>query len=50
MKAIYGPMFMPTPRTFEKVLMDPIRPNLSKKCGKKMPTNYFNKTPFWGTP
>ena len=33
MEAIYGPTFMPTPRTFEKVLPDPIRPNVSKKCG-----------------
>ena len=26
--AIYGPTFMPTPKTFEKVVMDPIRPNV----------------------
>ena len=30
MWAIYGPTFMPTSKTFEKVLMDPIRPNMSK--------------------
>ena len=34
MLAIYGPTFMLTPMTFEKVLMDPIRPNMFKKCGK----------------
>ena len=31
---------MPTPRTFDKVLMDTIRPNVSKNVAK---------TPFWGT-
>ena len=34
-----GPTFMQTPRTFEKVLTNPIRPNMSKnvvkKCKKK---------------
>ena len=34
MYAIYGPTFMPTPRTFEKVLTDPIRPNVSKNVVK----------------
>ena len=40
---------MPTPRTFEKVLMDPIRPNVSKNVVKKCKQNHFFKTPFWGT-
>ena len=31
---VYGPMFMPTPGTFEKVLMDLIRPNMSKNVVK----------------
>ena len=34
MYAIYGHTFMPTPRNFEKVLMDPIRPNMSKNVKK----------------
>ena len=37
---------MPTPRTFEKVLTDLIRQNLSKNMVKKF---QFFKTPFWGT-
>ena len=40
---------MPTPRTFEKVLTDPIRPNMSKNVVKKCKKNIFSKTPFWGT-
>ena len=36
---------MPTPRTFEKVLMDPIRPNVSKNVVKKC---IFFKPPFLG--
>ena len=48
MLAIYGPTFMPTPRAFEKVLMDPIRPNMSKKIVKKIPKTKF-KVPFWST-
>ena len=31
----------PTPRTFEKVLMDPIRPNVSKNVVKKCQQNNF---------
>ena len=40
---------MPTPRTFEKVLTDPIRPNVSKNVVKKCKKNKNFKTPFWGT-
>ena len=47
MYAIYGPTFMPTTRTFEKVLMDPIRPNLSKNVVKKCQTIIF-LNPFLG--
>ena len=32
---------MPTPRTFEKVLMDPIRPNVSQNVVKKFKKNIF---------
>ena len=32
---------MPTPRTFEKVLTDPIRPNMSKNVVKKCKNNNF---------
>ena len=39
---------MPTPRTFEKVLTDPIRPNVSENVVKKCQTIFF-LTPFWGT-
>ena len=39
---------MPTPRTFEKVLTDPIRPNMSKNVVKKCQKNIF-LTPFRGT-
>ena len=48
MYVIYGPTFMPTPRTFEKVLMDPIRPNVSKNVVKKCKKNIFFK-PLFGT-
>ena len=44
--AIYGPTFMPTPRTFEKVLMDPIRPNMSKYVVKN--ASHFFVNPFLG--
>ena len=37
-----------TPRTFEKVLTDPIRPNMSKNVVKKCQKIIF-LTPFWGT-
>ena len=40
-------MFMPTPRTFEKVLMDLIRLNMFKKCGQngqKPPETHDNKS------
>ena len=40
---------MPTPRTFEKVLTDPIRPNVSKNVVKKCKKTNFFKPPFWGT-
>ena len=46
MQAIYGPTFMPTTRTFEKVFTDPIRPNMSKNLVKKC----NKKKPFWGIP
>ena len=39
---------MPTLRTFEKVLMDPIRPNVSKHVVKNFFKNHVKK-PFWGT-
>ena len=34
-------MFMPTPRTFEKVLTDPIRPNVSKNVIKNAKKLFF---------
>ena len=37
---------MPTPRTFEKVLMDPIRPNVSKNVVKKCKKIIFIKPLF----
>ena len=40
---------MPTPRTFEKNVTDPIRLNVSKNVVKKCKQNNFFKTPFWGT-
>ena len=40
---------MPTPRTFEKVLTDPIRPNVSKNVVKKYKKKYLKKISFWGT-
>ena len=39
-------MFIPNPGTFEKVLTDPIRPNVPKNV-VKMPNNHLKKT-FWG--
>ena len=38
---------MPTPSSFEKVLMDPIRPNMSKNVVKKCKQIFFFK-PFSG--
>ena len=38
---------MPTPRTFEKVLMDPIRPNMSKNVVKKCKKKSLKKYLFW---
>ena len=38
---------MPTPRTFEKVLTDPIRPSMSKNVVKK-PKYHLFKTPLLG--
>ena len=38
---------MPTPRTFEKVLTDPIRPNVSKNVVKKCKKIFF-LNPFLG--
>ena len=46
--AIYGLTFMPTPRTFEKVVTDLIRPNVSKNLVKKCKQIIF-LTPFWCT-
>ena len=37
---------MPSPRTFEKVLMDPIRPNMSKNVVKKCKIIICLKTLF----
>ena len=46
MWAIYGPTFMPTPRTFEKVLTDPKRPNMSKNVVKNENKKIFVLNPF----
>ena len=39
--AIYGPTFMPTPRTFEKSFYGSDKTKHVKKCGKKMQKNNF---------
>ena len=39
---------MPTPRTFEKVLMDLIRPNVSKNVVKKCQKIKIKFKPFLG--
>ena len=44
----YGPTFMLTHRTFEKVLMYLVRPNVSKNVVKKFQQIIF-KTPFWSS-
>ena len=41
---------MPTPRTFGKVLTDPIRPNMLKKCGKKCQKKIILKPLFGALP
>ena len=41
---------MPTPRTFEKVLTDPIRPNVSKNVVKKCKKIFFLKPLFGALP
>ncbi len=40
----------PTPRTFEKVLTDPIRPNVSKNVVKKCKKMIFLKPLFGALP
>ena len=44
---MYGRTFMQTGRTFSKVLMDLIRPNVSKNVVKKC-QNIFSFKPFFG--